>query len=257
MAEPLSQCNEPSIQSLQRRIERLTEANRKKDELLAAVAHKLRTPLGCIRMTTEVLRMREGAKDLGDTIDRQVDDLASIISGMLSPGPADGFESEREVEPLAGRVVGIPLGKVANGSPLASFKSVQTPQRVLAVDDNPDAAEALADILRIWGHDVRVAHDAVEALQAGEEMHPHMMMLDLSLPNISGFQLARRVRKLKWGANIKLVAVSGWDREDDRLRARKAGFDYHLRKPVDFESLRTVFASLESNGTSTKPLGRT
>jgi CheY-like chemotaxis protein len=117
------------------------------------------------------------------------------------------------------------------------------PLRILAVDDNRDAADALAVMLRFFGHDVHVACDAAEALRIAANVRPDVALLDLGLPHVSGYELARRIRKQPWGAGMRLIAVTGWGSEIDRRRANKAGFDEHLLKPLDAGKLRSALAN--------------
>jgi signal transduction histidine kinase/CheY-like chemotaxis protein len=116
-------------------------------------------------------------------------------------------------------------------------------RRVLVVDDNVDAATALAMMLRIAGHETRIAHDGVAALEAGAAFRPDVILLDIGLPCLNGYDAARRVRGEPWGAHVVLVAVTGWGAEEDRRRAREAGFDFHLVKPVETTALEDVLAA--------------
>ncbi|HSV46633.1 MAG TPA: ATP-binding protein [Ramlibacter sp.] len=106
-------------------------------------------------------------------------------------------------------------------------------RRVLVVDDNRDAADSLAMLLDIEGHDVTVAYDAQQALSLGASILPEVAILDIGMPNMNGYELARRIRQESWGASMFLVAATGWGQEDDRRKAASAGFDRHLTKPVN------------------------
>lgn len=111
------------------------------------------------------------------------------------------------------------------------------PCRVLVVDDNRDAAHSLAVLLRLGGHRVEVAHDGPQALDAAERLRPDVVLLDIGMPGMSGFDVARRLRASPWGRSAMLVAQTGWGQDEDRQRARDAGFDVHLIKPVDHAAL--------------------
>ena len=111
------------------------------------------------------------------------------------------------------------------------------PCRVLVVDDNRDAAQSLAVMLRLSGHEVQVAHDGPAALSAAERARPDLVLLDIGMPGMSGLEVARRLRALPWGRAVLLVAQTGWGQEEDRQRAREAGFDLHLTKPIDHAAL--------------------
>ena len=112
-----------------------------------------------------------------------------------------------------------------------------TARRVLVVDDNRDAAASLAMLLSHSGHHTRIAHDGLEALEAAEGFRPEAIMLDIGMPRLDGFEVARRIREADWGRNVLLIALTGWGQEEDRLRSRDAGFDDHLVKPVAYETI--------------------
>ena len=109
-------------------------------------------------------------------------------------------------------------------------------RRVLVVDDNADAADSLAMLLQVRGDDVRVAYDGEQALFAEQELKPDVLLLDIGMPKLSGYDVARRVRDAR-GGEVFIVAITGWGQEEDRQRAREAGFDHHFTKPVDYAKL--------------------
>jgi CheY-like chemotaxis protein len=117
------------------------------------------------------------------------------------------------------------------------------PRRILVVDDNRDAAESLGMVLQFLGADVRIARDGSEALQAYEAYEPSVIFLDIGMPGMDGYEVARRIRQRN-GARPAIVALSGWGQEQDRRRAREAGFDHHLVKPAELGALQALFASL-------------
>lgn len=104
--------------------------------------------------------------------------------------------------------------------------------KVLVVDDNHDAATSLSMLVELLGHQVRTAYDGVEAVDLAGEFHPDVVLLDLGMPRMDGYEACRRLRAEPWGANMSVVAVTGWGREDDRQKTHMAGFDQHLVKPV-------------------------
>jgi CheY-like chemotaxis protein len=112
--------------------------------------------------------------------------------------------------------------------------------RVLVVDDNADAALSLAMLLRILGQDVRTAPDGHAALATAQEFPPDVAFLDIGMPGMSGYDLARAFRA-KWGTTVRLVALTGWGQDDDRRRSHDAGFDEHLTKPADLAALEGLF----------------
>ena len=117
--------------------------------------------------------------------------------------------------------------------------------RVLVVEDNWDSATTLGMLLRMVGHDVRTAHDGVEALRVAGEFRPAVVLLDIGLPKLNGYETARRLRKEPWGSRVILIATTGWGQAADRERSKDAGFDHHLVKPVDPTALIQFLASLK------------
>ena len=115
--------------------------------------------------------------------------------------------------------------------------------RVLIVDDNVDAASSLEQLLTLAGYTTKSVYDGVSALEVAEVLRPNVVLLDLGLPNISGFEVARRLRASAWSTGVRLIAITGWGQERDRLRTQEAGFDDHLTKPVDPEQLLSLLAS--------------
>jgi PAS domain S-box-containing protein len=119
-------------------------------------------------------------------------------------------------------------------------------RRVLVVDDNQDAANSLAMLLRMKGHDVRTAYDGLEAVDAAAAYKPDVVLLDVGLPRLNGFDVARRIRQTETQRSIVLVALTGWGHEEDRRRSKEAGFDHHMVKPADPAALDRVLESLAS-----------
>src|SRR5258705_2030834 len=116
------------------------------------------------------------------------------------------------------------------------------PRRILVVDDNADAADSLGMLLQVRGDEVRVAYDGLEALELAGEFNPEVVLLDIGMPKISGYDVARRLREAR-GDSVFIIAISGWGHEGDRKRARETGFDHHFTKPVDFEALVALIDS--------------
>ena len=115
-----------------------------------------------------------------------------------------------------------------------------TALRIMVVDDNVDAAESLAMMLELDGHSVVRAHDARGAIALARDSRPNAMLLDIGLPGIDGYELARRLRALPEVDGAVMIAVTGYGQAEDRRRAEDAGFDHYLVKPVEFEALRSV-----------------
>jgi CheY-like chemotaxis protein/two-component sensor histidine kinase len=122
--------------------------------------------------------------------------------------------------------------------PTSAFK------KVLVVDDNADAAGSLALLLELTGHAVRTAHDGEAAVAAAGEFRPDVVLCDIGLPKISGYEVCRRIRGLPWGRTLTLVAVTGRGLEADKRAALESGFDHHLTKPVDLTAVVTLLAGV-------------
>jgi PAS domain S-box-containing protein len=120
--------------------------------------------------------------------------------------------------------------------------------RILVADDNIDAADSLAMILEMSGHDVRVAHDGRAALSVAQSFRPDTVLLDIGMPQLNGYEVAQALRQEPWGARITLIALTGWGQESDRLKAMDAGFDRHLTKPVDPAALEQLMSSPSQMG---------
>jgi two-component system CheB/CheR fusion protein len=137
---------------------------------------------------------------------------------------------------------------VAAASPSANGQApgpgLASPLRLLIVDDNRDAAVTLGALLgKVAGHEVRLAHDGPEALRVAEAFEPEVVLLDIGLPGMDGYEVARRLRATAPGAGALLIALTGWGQQEDHRRSQAAGFDHHLVKPVDSEVIEGLIAS--------------
>jgi CheY-like chemotaxis protein len=127
----------------------------------------------------------------------------------------------------------MPEADVAGGS-------LPPPRRVLVVDDNRDAADTLALLLELMGHQTRTAHDGPQALEAGADFEPEIVLLDIGLPRMNGYEVCRKLRDEPWGRAAFVVALTGWGQAEDQRNASEAGFDRHLVKPVEEEVLQKL-----------------
>jgi CheY-like chemotaxis protein len=118
--------------------------------------------------------------------------------------------------------------------------------RILAVDDNVDSAESLRLLLEITGHEVLTAHNGPAALDAARQFQPHIVLLDIGLPGMNGYEVAQRLRAQPGMEKALLVALTGYSQDDDRRRSQEAGFNAHLVKPADLETLQALFADFET-----------
>jgi len=135
-----------------------------------------------------------------------------------------------------------PRGHQNSDVPVARANVGAPGKRVLIADDNVDACESIAMILRVYGYDVRCVYDGPSVLQTAASYRPDVVILDIGLPGMSGYEVARRLRQLSEFRRTPLVAVTGYGQDDDRRRSQEAGFDYHLIKPIDPDDLQAIVA---------------
>jgi CheY-like chemotaxis protein len=109
---------------------------------------------------------------------------------------------------------------------------------VLVVDDNADALESLSRLVAVMGNEVCKAHDGLEAVESAESFRPHIVLMDLGMPRLDGYEPAKRMRQAPWEYGLTIVATTGRDHEEHRRRAREAGFDHHLVKPIRAKTRR-------------------
>ena len=114
--------------------------------------------------------------------------------------------------------------------------------RILVVDDNIDSAESMGDLLQLKGNDLRNAHDGLAAVEAAETFRPELVLLDIGLPKINGYEVARRIRQQPWGRDVILVALTGRGQDEDKSKSQEAGFNFHVVKPVEIAALEKLLA---------------
>ena len=187
------------------------------------------------------LERAAGGLGIGLTVVRSLVELHGGRVEAYSDGSGKGAEF----------VVRLPaLPAAARATPLprrAAEDAARARARVLVVEDNLDAAESLLMLLQLLGHHVRAVHDGISALDVARANVPDVMLVDIGLPGMDGYEVARRIREQPGLERIALVALTGYGREEDRERALEAGFDYHLVKPVDPNALRGLVARLGKN----------
>jgi PAS domain S-box-containing protein len=191
-----------------------------------------------VQADTSQERSREGL-GIGLTLVKTLVEMQGGTVEAHSEGPGLGSEFAIRMPTVA--EITWPLPPETVPEPLPAIR-----RRILVVDDNEDAAEWLATVLRLNGHETHVAHDGLEAMRSAEEIRPDAVLLDIGLPRLDGYEVCRRIRAQAWGQDLLLIALTGWGQEEDRQKSRDAGFDTHLVKPVDDEVLLKVLASLPS-----------
>ncbi len=182
----------------------------------------------------------QGGLGIGLTLVKKIVEMHGGSVAALSAGTGGGSEF----------VVSLPL--LRGGTAIVSEQAlpVESPEpatrvRVLVVDDNVDAAESVAMLLALEGHEVRSVHAAQDALEAARAFRPHVVLLDIGMPGMDGYEVARQLRSQHLIERMRLVAITGYGQQSDRARAREAGFDQHLVKPVDPETLQAVIDSVQ------------
>ncbi len=141
-------------------------------------------------------------------------------------------------EPVAARSTAPPAGDAAG----------QRGRRIMVIDDNQDAANMLAMALRLGEHEVRVVYDPLQAAEACERFRPEVIFMDVSMPGMSGYELALQLRSATWSELTLIIALTGWDDESNRRRSREAGFDHHMVKPADLDEIESLCAARRRPG---------
>jgi CheY-like chemotaxis protein len=181
----------------------------------------------------EMRAYARGGLGIGLTLVRRLVEMHGGTVEARSDGPGQGSEF----------IVRLPIGSVAhlavNGHPRDVKLDGVPKRRILVVDDNVDAAEALAELLRDYGHDVRAVHDGPSAIEQAGLHRPDIVLLDIGMPGFDGYEVARRMRT-ELGLTSTLVAVTGYGEARHRRQSRDAGFDQHVTKPVDVRKLETL-----------------
>src|SRR5690606_461307 len=120
-------------------------------------------------------------------------------------------------------------------------------QRILVVDDNHDACESMAMLLEMLDNEIRVAHDGIEAIAVADDFRPEIILMDVGMPFLNGYEVTRRIREQSWGREVIIVAVTGWGQEGDIAQSSAAGCNAHLVKPVNLQELEKLLADLTEN----------
>lgn len=186
----------------------------------------------------------QGGLGIGLALARRLLALHGGSVQAFSEGPGRGSEF----------VVRLPLAAhPREHGPRIPREEVPAPsRRIVIADDNTDTAASLAALLQLAGHETYTAHDGMEALRTAERLHPDVVLLDIQMPLLDGYEVCRRIRQRPWGKSVTLIAVTGLGQPQDRLRSREAGFDEHLTKPPDYGEITRLLMSprLECAGTA-------
>jgi CheY-like chemotaxis protein len=183
-----------------------------------------------------------GGLGIGLTLVKNLVELHHGTIEASSGGPGTGAEF----------VVRIPVVQHADGAlsraEIEPAPMARSGRRVLVVDDNQDAASSLATLLQLQGHDVRVAFSGLAALEIVQDYTPHVVFLDIGMPDIDGYEVARRLRQQAGLERVVVAALTGWGQQADRRRTSAAGFDHHFVKPPDPRALQRILSQVASSG---------
>ena len=192
---------------------------------LANIVHDLRSPLSSMVTGIEVLKLSLGdtqkAEKIVGMLERQTLEMARLLDGLVNTGP----RTAKHGNPV---------------SPAETPVAAPAPRKVLVVEDSRSAADILTLFFRMEGLDVRSAYLGEDGIQLAREMKPDVIFLDLGLPDLSGYEVAAKIREIPGGKQCFLVALTGRDEEDDRKNICEAGFDLHVVKPPEPGLLREV-----------------
>jgi len=125
--------------------------------------------------------------------------------------------------------------------------SLSLPRKIMVVDDNFDAAQSMAALIGLEGHEVQTAYNGKDALLLAQAFRPEVMLIDLCMPDVDGYQVAQRLKDHAWGRQITLVALTGWGQPEDRLHAQTLGFTHYLVKPVALKEVHALINGLSRN----------
>lgn len=210
------------------------------DDGIGIPTDMLEAVFGMFKQVDRTLEKTTGGLGIGLSLVKGLVEMHGGTVEARSEGEGRGSEflvrlpvatvATRDEEPLVTPTVAV--------DPVAS-------RRVLVVDDNVDSADSLGQLLEMMGHDVRMAYDGEAGVIAAESLRPSVVLCDIAMPKLNGYDFARRVRAEPWGAHIVLVALSGWSQDDDLNRSVAAGFDEHMVKPVDTAALIALLGRLK------------
>jgi PAS domain S-box-containing protein len=215
-----------------------------KDTGIGIPADKLQSVFDIFSQVHGTFQQSHGGLGIGLSLAKQLVEMHGGTIDARSEGPGRGSEFVVRLPVVVERVPASTTSK--------EKRILASSFRILIVDDNRDAADSLGMMLRFMGNDIRTAYDGEEAVRAAEEFRPQVMLLDIGMPKLSGYDACRSIREQPWGKSMVLIAVTGWGNEEDKRKAKDAGFDRHMVKPAAPDELMQLLASLheQSQGSS-------
>jgi two-component system CheB/CheR fusion protein len=211
-----------------------------RDQGIGIPAAALPTIFDMFMQIEESLDRSRGGLGIGLTLAKQLVELHGGSIEARSPGSGKGaeFSVRMPVVPL--------LTALDNARDEEAHPQLSASFRILVADDNIDAAESLGMMLRLMGNEVRTVRDGQQAMDEAAAFRPDLAVLDIGMPRLNGYEVARLIRQQRWGKDVVLVALTGWGQEEDKRKAAEAGFDQHFTKPVNPAALVSLMASLHA-----------
>jgi CheY-like chemotaxis protein/two-component sensor histidine kinase len=197
---------------------------------------KLGTIFELFAQVDRTLERSQGGLGLGLALAKRLVEMHRGSIEAFSNGPGTGSRF----------VIRLPIVAQPEQRQVPAEVPPAAPRRILVVDDNADAASSLAMLLGMTGNETHTANDGLAAVDAAQTFHPDVILLDIGLPKLNGLEVSRRIRQQPWGQRIVMVALTGWGQEDDRRKSQEAGFNYHMVKPLDYNELMKLLASLDA-----------
>jgi CheY-like chemotaxis protein len=207
-----------------------------RDSGLGIPPDKLRSIFDMFAQVDRTLERSQGGLGIGLTLVKRLVEMHEGTVTAHSEGRGRGSEF----------VVRLPIlleDPRANSPGPTAEVTRTTARRILVVDDNRDSAASLAMLLKMAGNETCMTHDGLDAVRLAEQFRPDVVLLDIGLPKLNGFDVCRRIREQPWGKDLMLIALTGWGQQEDRIKSKDAGFDAHMVKPVDYTALMQLLAS--------------
>ena len=207
------------------------------DNGIGIPTHKLQQVFEMFTQVESNLERSQGGLGIGLSIVQRLVQMHRGSVEARSDGPGSGSEFVVRLPVVFAHNEYQPVDEANPAPPMSSL-------RILVADDNVDSAEILAMLLTLKGYDMKTAHDGDAALDVAATFRPDVILLDIGMPKLNGYEVCRRIRQQAWGKRIKVIAMTGWGQEDDRRKSHAAGFDFHLVKPLNLDVLYKLLAGV-------------